>query len=474
MAPEIVAGLGGKENMVRINHCATRLRVNVGDLEKVDQVVLKSIPGVIALDMRGTEIQVIVGAIIEDLFLEVEKLTGGGTGSGAKEAVAQKSGGKKTPGEIFGDFLLLMAGILSPVIPALIASGLLSTVLTVLTLIFKVDATNSPTYTILHNLSQTVFYFMPVIVAYTSAKKFDTEPVLAMVLACFLLYPDWVASAAEGGFTSYFGLPVLRTTYNGAVLQIILSVFVMAKVDVLLKKYIPEAARHFLKPFLLLLIMSVVTLTLTGPLGGLLTNYIYAGVAAVRESAPWAAVPVIILISGTVGLVAPGFHLALIPIAMTNLATVGYDDVINIWFFCCTITPGFIALAVGLRAKNKTLRQVAFPACVSALVGGISEPTVYGINYRLVKPFYAYFITALTTGVLAGLMKLKCYAFGGYSLTNILLYLGPNLDRANFRNALILVGYMAVMSFITVNLFGFDDSHYDDGAEEGKMPFAMK
>lgn len=471
MAAAIVEEFGGKENMVNVNHCATRLRVNVADMSKVNQEGLKKIPGVIALDSRAGEVQVIVGAIIEELSREVEKITGT---AGKSAPVAANRGGKKSAGEIFSSFLLLIAGILSPVIPALIASGLLSTVLTIMTLVMGVDASTSTTYSILYNLSQTVFYFIPVIVAYTSARKFDTEPVLAMILACFLLYPDWVSEAAAGGYTTYFGIPVLRTTYNGAVIQIILSVFIMSKLDKVLMRVIPKAARHFLKPFVLLLVMSVITLSVTGPLGGLLTDYIYAGVSAVREVAPWAGVPVIILISTTVGLIAPGFHLALIPIATTSLGAVGYDDLINIWFFCCTITPGFIALAVGLRTKNSTLRQIAFPACLSALLGGISEPTTYGISYKLVKPYYAYFITALSTGILAGILNLKCYAFGGYSLTNILLYLGPDLDYANFRNALLLVGWMAIMSFVTVNLIGFDDSAYDsDSEEKAKNPFAL-
>ena len=155
---------------------------------------------------------------------------------------------------------------------------------------------------------------------------------------------------------------------------------------------------------------------------------------------------------------------ALIPIATASLAAVGYDDLINIWFFCCTITPGFISLAVMLRTKKSLLRQTAFSCCLSALLGGISEPTTYGICYKMVRPYYAYLITALSTAVLAGLLHLKCYAFGGYSLTNILLYLGPNLDYANFRNALLLVGFMLIMSFITVNLIGFDDSCYEETA----------
>ena len=239
LAEQIVKCLGGKENVARINHCATRLRVNPVDMEKVDKDGLKKLHGVIGIDASKAELQIIVGAIIEDLYLEVEKITGNGGGAVADDVPFWK----KRPSEIFSSFLLLMAGCLSPVIPALIASGLLATVLTIMTLVLHVDASTSDTYAILYNLSQTVFYFMPVLVAYTSAKKFGTEPVLAMVLACFLLYPDWV-SAADGSFAHYFGLPVLRTTYNGAVIQIILSVFVMSLLDRWLKKVIPEYARH--------------------------------------------------------------------------------------------------------------------------------------------------------------------------------------------------------------------------------------
>lgn len=391
-----------------------------------------------------------------------KKSPGGGAGGSApREKV------KRTPGEVFNDFLLMVAGILSPVIPALIAAGFLATVLAIMQLAFGVTTDNS-TYKILNNFAQAAFYFLPVFVAYTSAKKFDTEPVLAMLLACGLLYPDWVSMAAEGGFTSYFGIPVLLTTYNGAVIQIILSVWIMSKIDRVLKRIIPEVARHFLKPFLLILIMSVITLSATGPLGGLVTNYIGAGVDWVRSVAPWAGVPAIVLLSLTVGLVAPGFHLALIPIATTSIATVGYDDLINIWFFCCTITPGFIGLAVTLMSKSSNCRQVALPAALSSLFGGISEPCLYGVLFKMVKPWKAYAVTSFTTAILAGLLHLKCYAFGGYSLTNIMLYLGPDLDYANFTNALLLVGYMLIMSFITVKVFGFDDSVYDAEDEDGQ------
>jgi PTS system beta-glucosides-specific IIC component len=452
MASKIVAALGGKGNLSNVNHCATRLRVVVKDTSKVDQKELSKIDGVLGVEVRDENVQVIVGQIIEDLFIAVNKVVGQvGDGSTAPKK-------KKNLLEKFGGFLMMMAGVMSPIIPALIAAGFITCLLLLLNLCGL--STDNSTYVILNNLAQTVFYFLPVFVAYTSAKKFDTEPVLAMVLACWLLYPDWVSMASAGGFTTYFGIPAMLTTYNGAVLQIILSVWVMSYIDKWLKKVLPISIRHFMKPFLLLIIISVITLTATGPLGGLITNYIAAFINAVRTTVPWLTVPAIILFSMTLGVFVPGFHLALIPIATTSLASVGYDDVINIWFFCCTITPGFIALACALKTKKKALKDIAFPAALSALFGGISEPTTYGITYKMPKIYMCSAATSLITSVYCGLVGLKCYGFGGYSLTNILLYMGSNKDMANFAKALIGVAIMAVLSFVTVWLTKWDDSCY--------------
>lgn len=461
MVAAIITQLGTQENLTNVNHCATRLRVVVCDPSKVDAAALKKIDGVLGVEVRENQVQVIVGQIIEDLFLEVEKRVGKTSAGGSGKPQEKKLVA------VFSNFLQLMAGIMSPVIPSLIAAGFLTCLLLLLNLVFGLESTNS-TYVILNNLAQSVFYFLPVFVAYTSAKKFDTEPVLAMLLACWLLYPDWVAMAGAGGYTTYFGIPALLTTYNGAVLQIILSVWVMSKIDQLLKKTLPLSVRHFLKPFLLILITSVITLTLTGPLGGLVTNYIAMFIAWIRNYASWAAVPAIIIFASTIGLLCPGFHLALIPIATTSLATVGYDDFINIWFFCCTITPGFIALAVALKSKNRRLKEIAFPASISALFGGISEPTTYGISYKMPKVYFCSIATSLITGLYAGIVHLKCFGFGGYSLTNILLYLGENGDMTNFIKALIGVGIMAVCSFVFVFMTKWDDSVYNEEDSEAE------
>lgn len=177
MAAAIITQLGTQENLTNVNHCATRLRVVVRDPSKVDAAALKKIDGVLGVEVRENQVQVIVGQIIEDLFLEVEKRVGKTNANGAGKPQEKKLVA------IFSNFLQLMAGIMSPVIPSLIAAGFLTCLLLLLNLVFGLESTNS-TYVILNNLAQSVFYFLPVFVAYTSAKKFDTEPVLAMLLAC--------------------------------------------------------------------------------------------------------------------------------------------------------------------------------------------------------------------------------------------------------------------------------------------------
>lgn len=465
MARQIVERFGGKENISWLNHCATRLRINPADKSKVDLKGLEKIGGVLGVADNGEEIQVIIGQSVEQLYPEVEALVG-------KTTQAPQEQKKKTVGEVASSFLLMMAGIMSPIIPALTTTGFLCVLLTLLKLLGVIQTTDT-TYIILNSFAQAAFYFLPIYVAYTSARKFETEPVLAMLLAAALLYPDWVTLVTtltgEGQtFTSYFGIPVYLMTYNGGVIQIVLSVWVMSKVDHWLSRVIPEVVRYFLKPFLLILIMSVVTLSVTGPLGGFVTNGLAAGISWLNANIPWLAVPAIILFSVTIGQLVAGFHLALVPLATQAIQTVGYDTVVTIWFYCFTLSAGFVSLAVALKAKNGKCRQIAWPAALSGLIGGISEPTVYGIAYKMVKPYYALAITSVVAGLVAGILGLKSYGYGSNSIPGMLLFLGPDGDVANLRNAIIVLAVMAVLSFILVYAFGFDDSIFGKDDEDSE------
>lgn len=464
-ASKIVELLGGKENLSFVNHCATRLRVNVVDKSKTDLNALKKTDGVLGIsEAEGGEIQVIIGQTIEDVYAAVVKITG--------EKQTEKKAASSSKGILgkFAEFLMMMAGIMSPIIPALLAAGLLGVFMLILQWC-GMDPSCS-TLKILNNLQQSVFYFMPIYVAYTAAKKFGTEPVLAMVLCAFLVYPDWTTMVNEGTaagqtFTSFFGIPTMLNTYNSSVIQPVLAVFVMSKLDALLKKYLPVSIRHVTKPFILLLLSAIITLPVLAPLGAFITNYIYAAVAWIRETVPWLGVPAIVIFSLTVGVFMPGFHMALMPIAFTSLATVGYDDLINIWFYCCTVTPAFFALAVALKTKKKGLKDIAYPASLSAFFG-ISEPTVYGINYKVPTLYFICSAVEIVAAFAAGILRLKSYGFGAYALTNFLLFLGPDKDVNNMVRALIVLAIMAVLSFVLVFLVKWDDSVYDDEEDSSK------
>ncbi len=471
MAAAILEKAGGRENIASHTHCATRLRLEPVDKDKMDFKAIQKIPGVLGIQDNGTQVQVIIGQDVEQLYPEFEKVAGKGSG-----AVAAAPAGKKSLGRVAGDFLLMMASIMVPVIPALTTAGFIMVLLTLFTMTGWVTA-DSSTYLILNCFAQAAFYFLPIYVAYTAAKKFETEPIMAMMLAAGLLYPDFVTyvtdlQAAGAVYGDYFGLPVYLMTYNGGVIQIVLSVWVMSKLDHWLSRIIHEQIRYFAKPLILLVVMSVVVLVATGPIGGYMTNYVAAAIAWLTANVPWLVVPALVLFSCTIGQLCAGFHLALVPIATASIESVGYDASITLWFFSFTVSAGFVALAITLKSRNNHCHQLSVPAALSALIGGISEPTVYGLCYRMVKPYYALTVTSVLAGLICGITGLHSYGYGCHSLPGLLLFLGPNMDWTNFYKAVGIVAFMAACSFVTVYAFGFDDSVYDDEEETLDNPDA--
>jgi len=463
MSKDILANVGGSDNLANVNHCATRLRLKLKDPGKANKAELKKIDGVLGVEVAGEETQIIVGQIIEDLFFAFEEESGVKGGVIDENLDPNLGNEKKTPLTLFLSFLQLMAGIMSPVIPTLIIAGFFSLILTLGTSFFGLDSTTS-TYTILYNISQAPFYFLPIMCAYTSAKKFNVEPPMAMLLAGILLYPGWaelVVAGSESGFTSYFGIPVYLCTYGSSTLPIVLSVWVMSKVDTFLKRIIPNTIRYFLKPVCLIFIMSIITLSLTGPLGYLITDYIAAGINFVRETVPWLTVPAIYLFSCTFGIFCPGFHLALIPIATTNFATLGYDDIINMWFFSGTTVPGFTALWFSIKTKSVKGRNIGIPAAISALFGDISEPTMYGILYKVPVLYIVNTIAGTILAVYNGIVGTKAYAYGAYYLTNLPLFYSSS-DPANLWKAVIGIVIVAVVTFVGVMFTKWEYNEDDD------------
>lgn len=456
MAAQIVELVGGKDNINSVGHCATRLRLYVKDESKLNIEKLKKVKGVIDVVKATDQYQIVVGQIVTALCDEVQSAYGLGERKTKSNSKGEK--GKGAKGAI-GRFLELLAGCMAPVIPALSAAGFIKVLLIVSTMTGVLSTADSA-YRIFDFVSDAVFYFLPILVAYTSAKRFGTSEVLAIVLAASMLHPNWIAMVAEGKPLNILGLPVTLTSYNGSVVPIILSIWIMSKLDNLWNKIIPDVVSHFFKPLCTVLAMTVIIFVVTGPIGAIAGKYLAVGVIWLSKNAGFLAVPVITFFGPWIGFA--GMHLALIPIATESIKTVGYDGLILIWFLCNTVAAGSVALAVALKTKNKNLRQLAIPAAISGLFGGISEPTTYGISLKMKTPFYANIIGATVAAIYAGIVNLKAYAFGAYSLTALPAYLGNGNDNSNFTHAIITCIIAIVVTAVAVWILGFDDSIYSD------------
>jgi PTS system beta-glucosides-specific IIC component len=288
--------------------------------------------------------------------------------------------------------------------------------------------------------------------------------VISLVLACALVHPNWTAFVSAGEPMKFFGIPLLLTTYSSTFIQSILTVWILSYVEKWVKKIIPTVVSSFFVPFIVTLIMGVIMFVATAPLGGYLSGAIETFVVWIKTTTGGLAPAIVTLLGPFIAM--GGMHLALIPFAIQQITTVGYDDLINVWFLCFTISAGAVALAVLLKTKNKNLRTLAIPAMISGLFGGISEPTVYGISMKMVKPYWANIIASSIAALYAGLVHLKAYAFGAYSLTSLLAYMGTEGDTTNFIHACITVAIDIVVTIALVYIFGFDDSIYGDDDSE--------
>lgn len=351
---KIIEAAGGAENIKSITNCATRLRMYIKDASKYDEETIKKIDGVMGTSIVGDQYQVIVGPKAIHLCKAIQDEYGI-AGAGKKQ--------EKAKGNIVNRFLETVSGCIAPLVPALAASGLIKVLLTICSMLNLLPE-QSQTYALLSTASDAVFYFMPIILAYTSAKRFQCNEVLAIVIAGVLLHPNFVSMVTqtqEQNMAIHFlGLPVTQTSYNGTVVPIILTVWVMSYIEKFIDKILPEVVVHLFRPLLIVLFMTPIALIVTGPAGAIFGQGLAVVLQGIFAKAGWVALALTLLVTSF--LCMTGMHLALIPVAMTSIAEVGYDEFVLVVFLCFTLSQGAAALAVLLKTKNSKLRQLAIPA----------------------------------------------------------------------------------------------------------------
>ncbi|AYV69589.1 PTS beta-glucoside transporter subunit EIIBCA [Niallia circulans] len=439
LAKVIIDKVGGEENVKSLTHCATRLRFNLKDDQKPDEKTLKSTPGIMGVVNKGGQYQVIIGSDVGNVYKEIITQT-----NIANDEAKSQEEDKRS---VFAKVIDTITGIFTPILPAITAAGMLKAVLSIL-VVFKVLTTESQSYQIINFMADAAFYFLPILLAVSSAQKFKANPFLAMMVGGILLHPNFVAMvniAKEGGEAiKLMGLPISAVSYSSSVIPIILSVWFMSYIEPLADKVSPKAIKFFSKPMITIFIVGTASLVVLGPIGYLISDAISNGITALESVSPW----IVPLLVGTFSplLVATGTHYGLVPIGINNRMTTGYDTVIYPGMLASNVSQGAAAIGVGVKSKDSSIKQLAYSAGLTGLFG-ITEPALYGVNLRFKTPLYAAMIGGAAGGLFMGICRVRNFSGGSPGLLTLPSYIGDN-TLSFFYYACIGAAISIVVTFI--------------------------
>lgn len=462
LAKNILTAVGGQENVISATHCMTRLRFVLKDEESVDDASVEKISGVMGTARQGGQYQVIIGNGVAKCYGELKKLLPQEQ-EGTKKAVV-----KQSPVNVVLDFI---AGCMTPLIPAIIAGGLLKVILVIFGPgMLGILSSGSDTYRIFYGLADASFYFMPVFLAFTASRKLGCNEYLAAIVSGMLIYPDIITMLGGTESTYLFGvIPVVHGTYSASVIPALLSALLLKYVEILVDKITPQWSKNFLKPFLIVAITAPITLCVLAPLGMIVGNGLQMAMDWIYGFAPWLAMA---LLCGFMPfIVMTGMHWAFTTTILLSLANPGYELFIIPGMLCNNLAQAGAAFAVAFRSRDSQMKQVAFPAAISALLAGVTEPAMYGVNLKLKKPMYAACIASGIGGFLCGIVELKGYIFVTPCLTSLVQFISPD-SHMNIVYAVAIGLLSFVLAVVLTLILGKKElkSTDSDGQSDIKNP----
>ncbi|ETT37561.1 PTS system beta-glucoside-specific transporter subunits IIABC [Paenibacillus sp. FSL R5-192] len=443
LAKEIVELVGGEKNVESLVHCATRLRFVLKDDAKADKAKLEKTEGIIAVKENGGQFQVVVGNKVPEVYSAIGQISNILDDSSDKEKPRKAAKG-------LGGIIDIISSIFAPLLGVMAGAGILKGLLLIASNIGWLETTET-TYTILYAAADSLFYFLPLLLAVTTARKFQGNMFVAMTIAGALIYPSIVALKSEGTPTDFFGIPVILMNYSSTVIPIILAVIVMSKLEKFFNKTLHDSVKNFVTPLFLLVIMVPLTLLVFGPFGVYVGNGIAAGLVAAFGFSP--------LLAGAVMgaswqlLVIFGIHWGLIPVFINNVAVYGQDGVKPAATASIFAQTG-AAFGVMLKTKNKKLKTLAGSSTLTALFG-ITEPAIYGVTLPLKRPFIAGVIGGAVGGAIIGQAGTLAFASGAPGLLTLPIFYGPG--GQGFPGLILGIVVSFVVSAVLTYIMGFKD-----------------
>lgn len=446
---EILAAVGGEQNVVTVTHCMTRLRFVLKDDTIAIEAEIKKIPGVIGVAKKGGQCQIICGNDVANYYKELIKL-------GHFEGSNQSPLEKVKPHEAVLDYI---SGSMSSLLAALAAGGMIQVLLIVLPMLGVMSA-GSKTFTFLSIFGDASFYFMPILLAASAAKKLGVTPMLAMTVAGIMLHPDFVNMVNSGEALSVFGLPVVATSYSSTVIPILLTVWVMKYLEMIADKFIPVVIKSILKPMLVVIVAGIIVLVAVGPLGAIIGDWLAIGITWMHGQAGWLTMGVFAALMPLI--IMTGMHWAFIPLAVN--ASVATPDLLLLpAMFASNMAQGSASLAVALKSKNSNTKQLAISASISALAAGITEPALYGITLKFKKPLIAAMISSAVAGIYLGITNVASFALVTPAIIGLPQFMAEG-HEANFTNAVIVAAIAVVGTFVLTWIFGIDEEAVSEPA----------
>ena len=438
-APKIIELVGGAENIETHTHCMTRLRLVLRDQSKVQEEALKAVDGVQGVVIKAGQYQIIIGPAVEQLYNEMAPLL---SSSGAAAPVNENLDKKEN---VINKAFAFISGCITPTLPVLIGSGLISAILALLSN-FNVLTTDSPTYVLLNALANAAYTYLPVMVAFAGARRLKTNEYVAAFIMLALC--SGTITGVEG--LSIFGISLTTVTYTSNIVPALMMVPVMSLLDKVVVKYSPNAIKSIIRPFILAMVMFPLTLIVLGPIGTLVGT-------ALANFCVWVTsfggLSMAILSALHPLLVMVGMHTIITPLIVNEITTVG-SSLLFSKALAANLAIAGSALAVGVKAKKAENKQTGISTGITAMLS-VTEPALYGCLIRLKKPLISTIIASAITGIFIGIFDIRAYATASCSFLTLPIFMGG--EMSNFYLACAAAVIAVILGFVITWIIGFDE-----------------
>ena len=460
MAEQIIKNVGGVDNVLQLTHCVTRLRFQLKDYNIANRDIVKDIDGVLSIVEGNNQFQIVVGDEVEYIYDAINKKY-------RINDFSSNQHSKNSSKNIVINILNKLTVIFNPIVTALAGAGMLKALLVILST-YNFLATTDSTYKILSAAGNSVFYFLPLFLAISCAKAFNCNIFISLGIVASLMEPNFTSLIKNNGdIVNFFMFPLVLMSYSGTLIPAIFSIYIYSKLEIILKKIIPKSLELFLSSMIALMIMVPLTIMVIGPIGVFLGDAVGNIINVISNKSGLFAGA---LIGGSwTLLVMLGIHWGVVPIMVNTISRLGFD-VIRPMIAAATFASSGAAFGVFLKSKNKKTKAFALSSLLPSLLGGITEPIIYGISIKYKKPFVAQIIAGTVAGAFLGATKTKAIVYVFPALTTLPAFFGDT-----FKFYCIGISISFFLSAIITYILGFDEIEtLSVGKNENKISESIK